>query len=48
MLPVFMKIAAHRNFLFDARSGAKVFFDKLKRPFGRFYFCLKAKNRCPM
>jgi len=29
MLPVFMGIAAHRNFLFDARCGAKDFFDKL-------------------
>ncbi len=32
MLPVFMEIAVHRNFLFDARCGAKDFFEKQKTP----------------
>ena len=32
MLPVFIEIAARRNFLFHARCGAKNFFDSRNRP----------------
>ena len=40
--PGFMEIAAHRNFLFYARCGAKDFFDKLKRlHLQRFLFSVR-------
>ena len=33
-----IEFAARRNFLFDARCGAKDFFDKLKGPLGKRSF----------
>ena len=55
MLPVFMEIAAHRNFLFYTRCGAKDFFDKLKRlllqPFSflcsKYFYCTASTVSVP-